>query len=98
MSQPSPFRRIYGPAAILAAVTFYGLLSALLGDGIWDTASWCALSIPLAVIVWKWGQSRSTKFTEGTIRQSRRQKSNDCDLTEVTQLANGRRSERLQDL
>ncbi len=58
MSQAFPFRRVYGPAIVLAAVTFCGLLSALLGDGIWDAASWCALSIPLAAILWKYGQAR----------------------------------------
>jgi hypothetical protein len=62
MSHPFPFRTVYGPAMILATVTFCGLLSALLGDGIWDAASWCALSIPLIVIVWKYGQrKRSVK-------------------------------------
>ncbi len=61
MSQSFPFRRVYGPAIILAVVTFCGLLSALLGDGIWDAASWCALSIPLAVILWKYGQSKRTR-------------------------------------
>lgn len=60
MSQPFPFRRVYDPVMILAAVTFGGLLSALLGDGIWDAVSWCALSIPLAVIAWKYGRSKRT--------------------------------------
>lgn len=53
MSPAFSFRRVYGPAVILAAITFCGLLSALLGDGIWDAASWCALTVPLAVLVWK---------------------------------------------
>ncbi len=60
MSQTFPFRRVYGPAAIIAAVTFCGLLSALLGDGIWDAVSWCALAIPLIVIAWKYGESKRT--------------------------------------
>ena len=58
MNYPFPFRKVYGPPAILTAVTFCGLLSALLGDGIWDAASWFALAIPLAVIVWKYCQSK----------------------------------------
>jgi hypothetical protein len=53
MSQPYSFRRVYGTACILAAITAYGLLSALLGDGIWDELSWIALAVPLAVIAWK---------------------------------------------
>lgn len=62
MSHPFPYRKVYGPAAMLAAVTFCGLLSALLGDGIWDAASWCAFAIPLAVIAWKYSQSKRTRF------------------------------------
>jgi membrane protein implicated in regulation of membrane protease activity len=52
--QSSSFRRIYGTAIILAAVTVAGLLSALFGDGIWNELSWVALSIPLIVILWKY--------------------------------------------
>ena len=71
MSHPFPFGKVYGPAAILAVITFGGLLSALLGDGIWDAVSWCTLTIPLAVIVWKYGQSKRTKFRETTVSQPR---------------------------
>lgn len=53
MNQPFPFRKVYGPALALGAVTSYGLLSALLGDGVWDALSWIALAVPLAVILWK---------------------------------------------
>ncbi len=57
MSHPFPFRKVYGPALILAAITAYGLLSALFGDGMWDELSWVALAIPLAVIVWKYSRA-----------------------------------------
>ncbi|WP_213804692.1 hypothetical protein [Granulicella sp. dw_53] len=46
-----PFLKVYCAAIILAAITLYGLLSALLGNGLWDAASWCALAIPLCVII-----------------------------------------------
>ncbi len=59
MSQSHSFRKVYGPALILAAVTICGLLSALLGDGIWDELSWTVLALPLAVIVWKCVLSKS---------------------------------------
>jgi hypothetical protein len=36
----------------LAVVSAVGLLSALLGDGIWDIVSWVALATPVIVIVW----------------------------------------------
>jgi hypothetical protein len=35
--------------AIIAVTVAFGLVSALLGDGIWDTTSWIALAVPLAV-------------------------------------------------
>jgi len=53
LSQAYFFRKVYGPPCILAAVVAYGLLSALLGDGLWDELSWIALAIPLVVIAWK---------------------------------------------
>jgi len=36
----------------LAIVTAVGLLSALLGDAIWDALSWFALGAPVAVGAW----------------------------------------------
>ena len=60
MRQPFPFRKVYGLPVLLAVVTFGGLLLALLGDGVWNVASWCALSIPLVVIAWKVVQGKRT--------------------------------------
>lgn len=45
------FREIFEVPVILAVIIIAGLLSALLGDGIWKVLSWIALSIPLAVII-----------------------------------------------
>lgn len=57
MSHSFPFRKVYGAAVVIAAITLYGLLSALFGGGLWDQLSWVALAIPLAVIVWKLNRS-----------------------------------------
>jgi hypothetical protein len=57
MSHSFPFRKVYGPGIVLAVITLFGLLSALLGDGIWDGLSWVALTIPLVVIAWKYGRA-----------------------------------------
>jgi len=65
MSQSFPFRKVYGPAIILALITIYGLLSALLGDGVWDELSWVALAIPLSVIAWKYSQGSRTGIRTG---------------------------------
>jgi hypothetical protein len=35
--------------AVVAAISIAGLLSALLGDGAWDTVSWAALAVPVAL-------------------------------------------------
>lgn len=45
-------RQIWVMPVVLAVVSAGGLLSALLGDGIWDVFSWVALSAPVIVIGW----------------------------------------------
>jgi hypothetical protein len=62
MSRPFPFREVYGPALVIAALTLCGLLSALFGDGIWDQLSWIALAIPPSVIVWKYFRRKNDLF------------------------------------
>jgi hypothetical protein len=51
-SPRSDFRRVFGVPLVIAAISVFGLLSALFGDGAWDAASWFALGVPLAVIAW----------------------------------------------
>ena len=40
--------------AIIAVVVASGLLSALLGDGVWDALSWLALLLPVLMIAYYW--------------------------------------------
>ncbi|MGX1104368.1 MULTISPECIES: hypothetical protein [Bradyrhizobium] len=42
--------QIFLAPVLIFAVIAFGLVSALLGDGIWDQASWLALAVPLVVI------------------------------------------------
>jgi amino acid transporter len=42
--------QIFLVPALIAGVIIFGLVSALLGDGPWDEASWIALAAPLAII------------------------------------------------
>ncbi len=51
MSHSFSLGKVYGAAGVIAVITLYGVLSALLGDGVWDELSWIALAIPIAVIV-----------------------------------------------
>jgi hypothetical protein len=46
------FRHIFGAPIALALLGCAGLLSALIGDGIFDALSWLALAAPIAVIGW----------------------------------------------
>lgn len=49
--------RLFGVPALLAVASGAGLVSALVGDGVWDMLSWFALGAPLAVIVWFCGRA-----------------------------------------
>ncbi len=48
----SPFMRLWGWPIALSILTIVGLVSALLGDGVWDYLSALALGVPLAVGGW----------------------------------------------
>lgn len=47
-------RNTFGIPILLATITAAGLLSALLGDDVWDALSWAALGLPVAVCLWFW--------------------------------------------
>ncbi len=44
--------RIFAVPALLAVLTAAGLISALLGDGVFDLASWICLAAPLGAAGW----------------------------------------------
>lgn len=46
------FMALWGVPLLLAILTALGLVSALLGDGIWDGVSALALGAPVAVGAW----------------------------------------------
>jgi hypothetical protein len=53
-------RRIFRIPLLLGLLSAIGLVSALLGDDLWDALSWLGLGLPVAVILWHWGRpSRS---------------------------------------
>ena len=45
------FMRMWGAPIALAALTIIGLISALVGDGVWDHVSAVALGVPVKVIL-----------------------------------------------
>jgi len=44
------FFHVWGFPIVLAILSIFGLLSALLGSGIWEVISWIALFIPLSTM------------------------------------------------
>jgi hypothetical protein len=47
-----PFLKLWGIPLMLGVLTIIGLVSALLGDGIWDIVSAFALGVPVAAGAW----------------------------------------------
>lgn len=47
-----PLSRIFAVPAVLGILTTIGLLSALIGDGIFDGLSWLTLAAPIAIPVY----------------------------------------------
>jgi hypothetical protein len=47
-----PFLKLWGMPILLGLLTTIGLLSALLGDGIWDIVSAFALGVPVIIGLW----------------------------------------------
>jgi hypothetical protein len=57
-----PFLRMWGAPIGLALLTIVGLISALVGDGVWDHVSAVALGVPVLLCLWL-GLRRRTKTT-----------------------------------
>jgi len=47
------FKKVWKAPVLLAGVTLFGLLSALLGTGIWYWLAWVAMLVPLLVMLKK---------------------------------------------
>ncbi|MCT2563633.1 hypothetical protein [Chryseobacterium herbae] len=45
------FLKLWGMPLLLAFLSLFGLIAALLGDGIWDVLGWLTLSVPLFLII-----------------------------------------------
>lgn len=45
------FLKLWGMPILLALLSIFGLIAALLGDGIWDILGWLSLSLPLFLII-----------------------------------------------
>jgi hypothetical protein len=47
-------RRVFGVPLILAVASLIGLISALVGDDVWDVLSWVTLGAMVVVMGWYW--------------------------------------------
>jgi hypothetical protein len=52
-------RQVFAAPLAIALLSAVGLVSALLGDDIWDVLSWLTLAVPVAVILWCWLRRRA---------------------------------------
>ncbi|GAB4058900.1 hypothetical protein [Uliginosibacterium sediminicola] len=43
--------RVWAMPVLLAALTLFGLLAALLGSGAWHVLSWVSLCLPLLIVL-----------------------------------------------
>lgn len=55
----------------LGVFSVVGLISALLGDDVWDLLSWLTLLAPLAVIGWFYWRARQTAGPATRVREER---------------------------
>ncbi|MEN3953524.1 hypothetical protein [Iodidimonas sp. SYSU 1G8] len=46
------FGQVWGAPIALGVLGSIGLVSALIGDGFYDAASWATLGLPVLVIIW----------------------------------------------
>lgn len=53
-----PFKAMWGAPILLGLLTCIGLVSALVGDGVWDYLSAVTLGAPVAASAWYgWGRT-----------------------------------------
>lgn len=45
-------RAIFAVPAVVAVLSLFGLVAALIGDGVWDAAGWLTLGVSVVVLVW----------------------------------------------
>ncbi len=56
MKRPQGLVRIFAAPGAIAALSLFGLVAALIGDGAWDWAGWIGLTAPLVALGWAMGR------------------------------------------
>lgn len=44
--------RVFGWPMVILGLSLFGLIIALVGNGLWDVAGWIGLFSPLAILAW----------------------------------------------
>jgi hypothetical protein len=58
-SRRQTFGQIFAAPMVIGVLSVIGLISALVGDGIWDAVSWLALGVPVALCAYFTLRSRN---------------------------------------
>lgn len=45
-------KAVFGIPLIVAALSLFGLIAALIGDGVWDVIGWLTLGVSVVVLGW----------------------------------------------
>ena len=51
MAEHRTVRQIFAAPALIAVLSGLGLITALVGDGVWDVVSWLTLALPIVLYV-----------------------------------------------
>lgn len=51
MAEHRTARQIFAAPALIAVLSGIGLVTALVGDGVWDVVSWLTLALPIVLYV-----------------------------------------------
>ena len=62
MTTTSSWKTVYRAPLALSIITIVGLLSGLLGDGIWDAFSWLLLVVPLLLLAYFLNRARVVRL------------------------------------
>ena len=49
MAEHRTVRQIFAAPALIAVLSGLGLITALVGDGVWDVVSWLTLALPIVL-------------------------------------------------
>ena len=72
MSTRSPRPRVWPAPIALGLITAFGLIAALLSDGIGDVLAWVALAVPVAVVTrYSWRRRLAASGAPGVCQISR---------------------------